>query len=247
MARNCGRYIIQLNPLIFCDLLLTSVLVCGSIPIRMFEAGRWGTAISALGLSSVLTLALPLTFSLALFPLLSNCAVDASWGYPDGFFCSFSLRELEDLDLNKIRNPGRFPAKPRDNANPPTRAPTRSRFLLPKAHSPPALVLTRIATAVSNYGQGSRCGSIEFDCVYNTSFSHPPPKVTLIQNELETPSSEYLGLCRSLWYFNFTLRACALNVAIYIYPAHTSIFPRARTTWTFLSPSASASASTLQA
>lgn len=53
MARNCDLYFIQLNPLIFCDLLLTSVLVCGGTSIRTCEAGRWGTAILALGLSSV--------------------------------------------------------------------------------------------------------------------------------------------------------------------------------------------------
>lgn len=236
-----------LHPIEFPDLLRsTANFRFGRRQNPHWDIGGWKVGHSKLSLGLIqffLLLRFPLTFFLALFPLISNCSVNASWGYTDGFLCSFSLIELKDLESRRIRNPGRFPAIPRDNTNPPTRAPTRSRFLLAKAHSHPVLGLTRIATAVSKYGEGSRCGSIEFDCVlYNTSLSHPPPRATLIPTELETTSSEYLGLYRSPWYFIFTLRACALNVSIYT--RRTSIFPRARTTWTFLSSSTSASAST---
>lgn len=59
-----------------------------------------------------LTLALPSYFSLALFSLISNCSVDAPRGYPDGFLCSFSLIELEDLDLGESGIRADFPPSP---------------------------------------------------------------------------------------------------------------------------------------
>ena len=93
-------------------------------PLGCSRLVRWGAQqFQPCAYPVFLTVAIPLLpFPSHYSPLISNCSVDASWGYSDGLLCSFSLIWIGGLASPRIRNPGRSPAKPRDNANPSTRA-----------------------------------------------------------------------------------------------------------------------------
>lgn len=208
MTRKCGLCFIQLNLLIFCDLLLTSVLVRGRIPIRTLEAGRWGTACSASGLPSFfLLMRFPLTFSLAIFPFISNSARSTLREvFQMDVLVTFSLIELEDLDLGESGTRADFPpSQGITNANAPTRADGQS-LPLTQAHSHPVLGLLwtnenrngRFERWRERWGGQKVCKHrfVLRVVQHNTSLSSSS-RGSLIQNELETASSEYLGLYRS--------------------------------------------------
>lgn len=138
------------------------------IPFKTFEAGRWGTASSALCLPISLLLRFPLTYSLALFPFFFNLKLLSRRFVRISKWLSFYIFPHWIGGLVKSGIRADFPPSRGITRTLLRWAPTRSRFLYPGALTSCGWMLgfIRIARTVSKDGEGSRCVNIDLDCVF---------------------------------------------------------------------------------